>query len=99
MANDSVIYAVEKHSSDEMTERLARTLECFTKELAEGPRILTVPLHPHLTGVPHRIGFLERFLIRSSSPGALDARLPDHLQPFRKLFRVQFAKLARRRCP
>ena len=60
--NDGVIYAVEKHSSDEMTERLARTLECFTKELPRGPRILTVPLHPHLMGVPHRIGFLERFL-------------------------------------
>ena len=60
--NDSVIYAVEKHSSDEMTGRLARTLECFTKERAGGPRILTVPLHPHLMGVPHRVGFLERFL-------------------------------------
>ena len=60
--NDSVIYAVEKHSSDEMTGRLARTLECFTKERSAGPRILTVPLHPHLMGVPHRIGFLERFL-------------------------------------
>ncbi len=60
--NDSVIYAVEKHSSNEMTERLQRSLECLTKEFAEGPRILTVPLHPHLMGVPHRIGFLERFL-------------------------------------
>jgi hypothetical protein len=45
-----------------MTGRLARTLECFTKERSAGPRILTVPLHPHLMGVPHRIGFLERFL-------------------------------------
>lgn len=60
--NDSVIYAVEKHGSHEMTERLARSLECFDQELAGGPRILTVPLHPHLMGVPHRIGFLERFL-------------------------------------
>jgi hypothetical protein len=60
--NDSVIYAVEKHSSDEMTGRLKRTLDCFAKERAGGPRILTVPLHPHLMGVPHRFGFLERFL-------------------------------------
>jgi peptidoglycan/xylan/chitin deacetylase (PgdA/CDA1 family) len=60
--NDSVIYAVEKHSSDEMTSRLERTLECFIKERSEGPRIFTIPLHPHLMGVPHRIGFLERFL-------------------------------------
>jgi allantoinase len=60
--NDSVIYAVEKHASPEMTERLMRSLECFAKEFSAGPRILTVPLHPHLMGVPHRIGFLEQFL-------------------------------------
>jgi len=60
--NDSVIYAVERHSSPEMGLRLERTLDCLTQELASGPRILTVPLHPHLMGVPHRIGFLEKFL-------------------------------------
>ncbi len=60
--NDSVIYAMEKHSSGEMALRLERTLDCFKKELSAGPRILTVPLHPHLMGVPHRIGFLEKFL-------------------------------------
>src|SRR5689334_18819503 len=60
--NDSVIYAVERHSSPEMRLRLERTLDCLTQELASGPRILTVPLHPHLMGVPHRIGFLEQFL-------------------------------------
>jgi allantoinase len=62
--NDSVIYAVEKHSSSEMTERLEATLQCFTRELEQGPRILTIPLHPHLMGVPHRIGLLESFLDR-----------------------------------
>jgi hypothetical protein len=45
-----------------MTNRLARTLECFTQERSGGPRIFTIPLHPHLMGVPHRIGYLERFL-------------------------------------
>ena len=62
--NDSVIYAVEKHSSDEMEKRLESTLQCFAREVAEGPRILTIPLHPHLMGVPHRIAFLEDFLAR-----------------------------------
>ena len=62
--NDSVIYAVEKHSSDEMTKRLTSTLECFSKETAQDPRIFTIPLHPHLMGVPHRIGFLEEFIGR-----------------------------------
>lgn len=62
--NDSVIYAVEKHSSNEMTQRLEATLACFAEELSRGPRIFTIPLHPHLMGVPHRIGFLESFLDR-----------------------------------
>jgi peptidoglycan/xylan/chitin deacetylase (PgdA/CDA1 family) len=62
--NDSVIYAVEKHSSDEMAKRLEATLQCFARELDQGPRILTIPLHPHLMGVPHRIAFIEGFLAR-----------------------------------
>lgn len=67
--NDSVIYAVEKHSSDEMAQRLEATLQCFAKEIAQAPRILTIPLHPHLMGVPHRIAFLEDFLGRLKRRG------------------------------
>ena len=67
--NDSVIYAVEKHSSDEMAKRLAATLACFEREIAEGPRILTIPLHPHLMGVPHRIAFIEEFIARLRQRG------------------------------
>ena len=62
--NDSVIYAVEKHSSDEMTWRLEATLQCLARELQHGARILTIPLHPHLMGVPHRIAFIEEFIGR-----------------------------------
>lgn len=62
--NDSTIYAVEKHSSDEMWRRVQETIATFEREIGETgqPRILTLPLHPHLMGVPHRIGFLERML-------------------------------------
>jgi peptidoglycan/xylan/chitin deacetylase (PgdA/CDA1 family) len=67
--NDSVIYAVEKHSSDEMGKRLDATLACFERELADGPRILTIPLHPHLMGVPHRIAFVEDFIGRLKQRG------------------------------
>jgi hypothetical protein len=47
-----------------MGERLEATLRCFAGETTLGPRILTIPLHPHLMGVPHRIAFLEDFLGR-----------------------------------
>jgi allantoinase len=60
--NDSIIYAVEKHASDEMYRRLAETLNCFDPEIADQPRIITLGLHPHLIGVPHRFPFLERML-------------------------------------
>jgi allantoinase len=60
--NDSVIYAVERHATDEMGRRFDRTLATFERELATGPRVLTLALHPHLIAVPHRIGDLARML-------------------------------------
>ena len=60
--NDSVIYAVEKHSTSEQLDRLKRTLEGLEKELAHSPRVLSLSLHHHLNGVPHRAVFLEKML-------------------------------------
>jgi hypothetical protein len=60
--NDSVIYAVEKHSSPEQYDRLRYTLEALEPELAQGPRVVTLSLHHHLSGVLHRIGFVRKSL-------------------------------------
>ena len=60
--NDSVITAVEKHASDEMYRRVNETVAVFEPELEENPRILTIATHPHLTGVPHRMGHFNRIL-------------------------------------
>jgi hypothetical protein len=58
--NDSVIFAIEKHSSAEMRLRIEETIRTFKREIAQfgQPRVLTIPLHPHLSGVPHRINHL-----------------------------------------
>ena len=56
------IYAIEKHSSDEMLERLKRTLALFVREAPKHPRVLAIGLHPHLIGVPHRFGSFEQML-------------------------------------
>lgn len=61
-SNDVVISALEKHTAQEFFERVDRTVDCFEKEGNLGPRIVTLPLHPHLMGVPHRIGYLEKTL-------------------------------------
>lgn len=60
--NDSIIYAVEKHSSPEMYQRLTATVKAFEKEMEGTTRILAIGLHPHIMGVPHRINYLERML-------------------------------------
>lgn len=60
--NDSIVYAIEKHSSPEMYDRLVETVSTFEGELAENPRVLALGLHPHLIAVPHRFGYLKRML-------------------------------------
>ncbi len=60
--NDSIIYAVEKHSSPEFYLRLERTLELFVRESRSQPRVLALGLHPHLVGPPHRFVYFERML-------------------------------------
>ncbi len=60
--NDSIIYAVERHSSDEMLERVKRTIALFEREAVTRPRVMALGLHPHLIGVPHRFGSFEQML-------------------------------------
>jgi allantoinase len=60
--NDSIIFAIEKHDSDQMYERAVRTLNLFERESRSMPRIFPIGLHPHLIGVPHRFETLERLL-------------------------------------
>jgi len=54
--NDSVVCAIEKQPSDESRRRIDKTVALFAEESAATgqPRVLTIPLHPHLFGVPHR---------------------------------------------
>ncbi len=60
--NDSVIYAVEKHVTSEIYQRFTNTIAALEKELATNPRVFALGLHPHLIGVPHRIGYLEKMV-------------------------------------
>jgi peptidoglycan/xylan/chitin deacetylase (PgdA/CDA1 family) len=60
--NDSIIYAVEKHASPEMYRRMTDSVAAFEKEFDRNPRVMALGLHPHLIGVPHRIGYLERMV-------------------------------------
>jgi allantoinase len=60
--NDVAITAVAQHSSDELLKRGLRQFERLYTESERITRIMSISLHPYLTGVPHRIGYLEELL-------------------------------------
>lgn len=60
--NDSVIYAVEKHASAEQYNRVRDTVDVLERELTTSPKVLTITLHHHLAGVPHRAAYVMRML-------------------------------------
>ncbi|MEN2738703.1 polysaccharide deacetylase family protein [Microbacterium sp. X-17] len=60
--NDSVLYAVEHHESAELLRRVTDTLQTWDAEDDDKLMVLTLPLHPHLIGVRHRLGYLRASL-------------------------------------
>lgn len=54
--NDSVVFAVEKQTAAEYERRVRDSVAVLSTELSQGPKVLALPLHPHLLGVPHRFG-------------------------------------------
>jgi hypothetical protein len=60
--NDVPIWAVQGQSSAELLVRLEATLVVLERELEENPRVLSIGLHPHIAGVPHRVYYLEKAL-------------------------------------
>ena len=60
--NDVPMWAVQGQSSDELVKRLEATLAVLEPELEENPRVLSIGIHPHIAGVPHRMYYLEKAL-------------------------------------
>jgi allantoinase len=61
--NDIVVFALERHTAEELFIRCAAALATLHAESADSPRILAIALHPYLTGTPHRIAVLDRILV------------------------------------
>ncbi len=57
--NDVLISAVQQHASDELLRRGRDQFDQLYKEGATIPRVMAISIHPYLTGVPHRIRYLE----------------------------------------
>jgi allantoinase len=61
--NDSVLFAVQHKEATDWETRVRSTIDVLARESADGgARVLTLPLHPHLLGVPHRIDALARII-------------------------------------
>jgi allantoinase len=57
--NDVVMSAVQLQPSDEIFRRGRDHFDQLYKEGATIPRVMAISIHPYLTGVPHRIRYLE----------------------------------------
>lgn len=57
--NDVVISAVQQHRSDELLQRGRDQFDRLYQEGGSIPRVMAISIHPYLTGVPHRIKYLE----------------------------------------
>ena len=60
--NDVAMMAVGLHASDEWLKRGLRQFERLYQESASITRIMSISIHPYLSGVPHRIGYVEELL-------------------------------------
>jgi allantoinase len=57
--NDVVISAVQQQPSDEILRRGRDQFDRLYLEGAQSARVMAISIHPYLTGVPHRIKYLE----------------------------------------
>jgi peptidoglycan/xylan/chitin deacetylase (PgdA/CDA1 family) len=57
--NDVVMSAVQQQPSDEILRRGRDQFDRLYLDGATAPRVMAISIHPFLTGVPHRIKYLE----------------------------------------
>ncbi len=58
--HDIVMMALQHHPSDVMYSRALDQFRCLYQEASERAKIMAIACHPYLSGVPHRIGHVQR---------------------------------------
>jgi hypothetical protein len=70
--NDIPMMIVQHHSADEFLKRARDQFDRLYVESAARAKILSFAIHPYISGVPHRIAYLEAFLeYASRHPGVV----------------------------
>lgn len=60
--NDIAVHALQHHAAEEFYRRGRDQFDRLYAEGAENARVMSISIHPYITGVPHRIAYLERLL-------------------------------------
>ena len=60
--NDVTISAVQNHRSNEIYKRGKSQFDQLYKESKKSTKIMSISIHPYLTGVPHRINYFNKLL-------------------------------------
>jgi allantoinase len=60
--NDIVIHALQHLPSEQFLKRCTDQLDRLYLEGADNARVMAISIHPYITGVPHRIKYLEALL-------------------------------------
>jgi len=58
--HDIVMMALQHHPSDQMYARVMDHFAWLYAESAARPKFMSIAMHPYLSGVPHRIGHVQR---------------------------------------
>jgi peptidoglycan/xylan/chitin deacetylase (PgdA/CDA1 family) len=60
--NDIVVHALQHQPSEQFLRRCVDQFDRLYLEGADNARIMAISIHPYITGVPHRIKYLEQAL-------------------------------------
>jgi hypothetical protein len=60
--NDITVFAVQGHESPAFLQRCVDQFDRLWAEGARNARVMAISVHPYITGVPHRIRYLEAAL-------------------------------------
>ncbi|MDX9859858.1 MAG: polysaccharide deacetylase family protein [Rhodospirillales bacterium] len=70
--NDIPMMTVQHHQSQVLEQRVMDHFERLYEESATMPRIMALAIHPYVSGVPHRIKYVERIYEQiAKKPGVL----------------------------
>jgi len=58
--NDIAMMQIAHHPSSEWLQRGIDTFDRLWREGAGIPRVMAISVHPYISGVPHRIGYVEK---------------------------------------